>query len=92
MVVMLFGVSEEVLCGDLPVARGAPVVEDPARREQPERCRRELGDGGAELGHGATCSRISMSSTPTAASSAVWFTRVSFGARAPTVGAGTGQG
>lgn len=71
--VMLLGVGKQILGGDSPVACGAPVLEGPARGEQPERCRRELGDDGAELGHGATCSRISMSLTPTAASSAVWF-------------------
>ena len=86
MIVVLPRVMDEVVSVDLSVAGGAPVLEVPARREQPERCRRQLGDDGAESGHGATGSRLSMSSTPT--SSTVWFTRVSFGGGAPTVGAG----
>ena len=92
MVVMLPSVRDEVLGGDSPAARGAPVLEVPARGEQPERCGRELGDDGAERGHDATSPTITMSSSLAAAWRAVLFTGVSFGGRAPTVGGGTGQG
>ena len=88
MIVVLPSVKDEVVSVDLSVAGGAPVLEVPARREQPGRSRRQLGDDGAERGHDATSLTITMSSPRTAAWSAVWFTGVSFGGRAPTVGVG----
>jgi hypothetical protein len=35
MIVVLPSVKDEVVCVDLPVTGGAPVLEVPARREQP---------------------------------------------------------
>ena len=90
MILVLSSVEDEVVSVDLPVTGGAPVLEVPARWEQPERCRRQLGNDGAESRHGATGSRLSMSSMPT--SSTVWFTRVSFGRGVADGRGGTGQG